>query len=155
MTWTSAPLPGAMPRGVGIVASRLLASHGRPAVTAYAPSASKVHDTSGAKPCTTAAASSAVAVGRSPRSVSATRSPSPPTTRTGAPAATRPDTSVATAWAEVTTSDSSAGMPSSVRWAATDAGVRDALFVTKAGRRPARDAAATASAAPGTASGPM
>ena len=103
-------------------------------------------------PWTTAAGDSrAVVTGRSPCARTAMRSPMPPTTSTAEPGGTRSATSRAAACAEVTTSSAHAGIPSSVRCAAIAAGVREALFVTKASRSPRRRASASASGAPGTA----
>ena len=60
----------------------------------------------------------------------------------------------AAAWADVTTSDDLAATPSLLRCSAVADGEREALFVTKASRRPASLALASASGAPLITSGP-
>ena len=109
----------------------------------------------GAKPWATAAGrSSAVVTGRKPRSRTAARSPFPPTTSTAEPGSSRPASSVAAAWAEVTTSAAVAGTPKPAIWAAIAEGVREELLVTYASRIPASAALARAWGAPGTAASP-
>ncbi len=77
-----------------------------------------------------------------------------PMTRTAEPGASRLASRVAAACADVTTSGAAAGTPNPASWAATAAGVREALLVTKASRMPDPAALASASGAPGTAAGP-
>src|SRR6266511_64777 len=72
-----------------------------------------------------------------------------PTTSTGLPAGRLVASSLAAATAEVTTSSAVAGTPSDASSAATSAGRREALLVTKATGIPAARNRATASEAPG------
>jgi hypothetical protein len=58
------------------------------------------------------------------------RSAMAPTTRTGDPAGSRPASSRAAAWAEVTTSLAVAATPMPLIWAAMADGEREALLVT-------------------------
>ncbi|SCE62263.1 hypothetical protein GA0115253_1102817 [Streptomyces sp. Termitarium-T10T-6] len=148
-TSTAAPLPGAMPRAPGMVRSVLDANHGSPRRMAKLASANRPHVMSGPPyPWTTAAgSSSADSTGSRPRSRNATRSPSPPIASTRAPGGSWSATSRATAWAEVITSEGSAGTPSSVRCSATASGVRRALLVTYARCMPPARAAASESTA--------
>ena len=136
---TSVPLPGAMPRATGIVQSMFVAIQGMPAAAASGPpcafsandaSASSRQPTSGANPCTTAAgASSADRVTRNPRFSSSDTMPSPPTTKTSDPGSTRSSSRRIAACGEVTTSSGTTSSPSSARCRATEASLRDALFV--------------------------
>ena len=124
-----------MPRACGIVQSVLVAIQGIPpsasgTFSAYEASASCTQPTSGANPCTTAAgSSSALLVTVKPAFSTSTTSPSPPTTSTVLPGAIRVASSRMAACGLVTTSSGCAPSPSSRRWAATDASVREALFV--------------------------
>jgi hypothetical protein len=124
-----------MPRACGIVQSVFVAIHGMPpsssgTFSANAASASCVHPTSGAKPCTTAAGeSSALRVMTKPAFSTSSTRPSPPTTSTVDPGAMRCASRRMAACGLVTTSSAVVGRPSCVRCAATEASVREALFV--------------------------
>src|SRR5436190_8134644 len=104
---------------------------------------------------TAAGRSLATDTGRKPRSLTATRRPMPPTTSTAAAGGSRSASRRAPAWADVTTSDALVGTPRLVSCAAMADGVREALLVTNATRRPAAFALAGASAAPATGDVPV
>ena len=109
---------------------------------------------SGLWPWTTATASSARVVTVSPTAVISAANASVPTTKTADPGASCSASMAAAACELVTTSASTAGNPSSARWAATSVGRREALLVTKTVRTPRAAAPRTASTAPGTATAP-
>ncbi len=152
---TSVPLPGAVPRACGIVQSVFVATHGMSsrggaARSANAASARSVQATCGANPWITAAGeSSAERVIRNPARSSSLVSPSPPTTRISEPAGTSSASSLTAACGDETTSSGTTVSPSSFRCAATDAVVREALFVRYPTRMPDCCAALIASTACG------
>jgi hypothetical protein len=133
---TSVPFPGAIPRACGMVQSVFVATHGSSdpsavgVCSANAASASCDQPTSGAKPWITAAGeSSAERVTTKPPFSTSSTSPAPPTTRIVDPAGTRPARSRTAACGLVTTSAGATLRPRSVRCCATEASVREALFV--------------------------
>jgi hypothetical protein len=128
---TREPLPTAIPRSVGSVASRFVATKRAPALMAKAASVSSRHPRSGENPWTTAAGlSAALSASRKPRSRRAARRPAPPTGSTSEPCGSSAARMAAAACEEVMTSCASVGMPRLVSWSATVSGSRAALFVT-------------------------